>query len=121
MSAATARGSSSPRRSMTIDSHHLRWSSTGRRDWVGHRDMRVHRIATVLLICGFALALALARGQPDDDVVEWIRRNAIPLRTPEAGHDSVDLQPLKQVIGDARIVSLGEATHGSREFFQLKH
>ena len=27
----------------------------------------------------------------------------------------------QSVIGDARIVSLGEATHGSREFFQLKH
>jgi erythromycin esterase len=25
------------------------------------------------------------------------------------------------LIGDARIVSLGEATHGSREIFQLKH
>jgi len=25
------------------------------------------------------------------------------------------------MVGDARIVSLGEATHGSREFFQMKH
>jgi erythromycin esterase len=25
------------------------------------------------------------------------------------------------VVGDARIVSLGEATHGTREFFQMKH
>ena len=31
------------------------------------------------------------------------------------------MQPLKKMIGNARIVSLGEATHGSREFFQLKH
>ena len=31
------------------------------------------------------------------------------------------MQPLKKTIGDARIVSLGEATHGSREIFQLKH
>ena len=31
------------------------------------------------------------------------------------------MQPLKKMIGDARIVSLGEATHGSREIFQLKH
>ena len=32
-----------------------------------------------------------------------------------------DLEPLRAVIGDARIVSLGEATHGTREFFKLKH
>jgi erythromycin esterase len=30
------------------------------------------------------------------------------------------MQPLKGVVGKARIVSLGEATHGTREFFQLK-
>jgi erythromycin esterase len=28
---------------------------------------------------------------------------------------------MKAVIGSARIVALGEATHGTREFFQLKH
>ena len=31
------------------------------------------------------------------------------------------MQPLKAIIGPARIVALGEATHGTREFFQLKH
>ncbi len=31
------------------------------------------------------------------------------------------MQPLKKVVGNARIVALGEATHGTREFFQLKH
>src|SRR5262245_5835396 len=55
------------------------------------------------------------------DPVEWVRRHAIPLKTPEAGNGFDDLRPLRAVIGQARIVSLGEATHGSREFFQLKH
>src|SRR6516165_9088410 len=54
-------------------------------------------------------------------VNQWIRAAAIPLATPVAGHGFDDMQPLKKVVGDARIVSLGEATHGSREFFQLKH
>lgn len=31
------------------------------------------------------------------------------------------MAPLKKIVGDARIVALGEATHGTREFFQLKH
>src|SRR5580704_6644017 len=53
--------------------------------------------------------------------VDWIRKNAIPLQTVEAGNGFNDMQPLKKVVGDARIVALGEATHGTREFFQLKH
>jgi erythromycin esterase-like protein len=71
-----------------------------------------------------ALALLLASSAwPADNtpVVDWVRANAIRLATPEAGHGFDDMQPLKKVIGDARIVELGEATHGTREFFQLKH
>ncbi len=64
------------------------------------------------------LACALQAEQPP---VEWIRSHAVRIETPEAGHGFADLQPFKKMIGDARIVSLGEATHGSREFFQLKH
>jgi erythromycin esterase-like protein len=56
-----------------------------------------------------------------ESVVDWVRRNAIPLSTTEAGHGFKDLKPLKAIVGDARVVALGEATHGTREFFQLKH
>jgi erythromycin esterase len=31
------------------------------------------------------------------------------------------MSPLRSVVGEARIVAMGEATHGSREFFQMKH
>jgi erythromycin esterase len=56
-----------------------------------------------------------------DSVITLIRKNAISLKTPEASHGFDDLQPLKRLIGDARIVGLGEASHGTREFFQFKH
>jgi erythromycin esterase-like protein len=56
-----------------------------------------------------------------NDVVEWISANAIRLETPSPGHGFADMQPIAKIIGNARIVSLGEATHGTREFFQLKH
>ncbi len=51
----------------------------------------------------------------------WVAANSIPLETVEAGHGFRDLEPLKKLVGNARIVALGEATHGTREFFQLKH
>jgi erythromycin esterase len=54
-------------------------------------------------------------------VVEWISSAAMPLATVEPRHGYGDLEPLRAIIGDARIVSVGEATHGTREFRKLKH
>lgn len=56
-----------------------------------------------------------------DETTAWVKRNAIPLRTVQAGNGFEDMQPLKSLVGNARIVSLGEATHGTKEFFQMKH
>lgn len=56
-----------------------------------------------------------------EEIVNWLKANAHPFATPEAGSGFDDLQFLKAMIGDASVVSLGEATHGTREFFQMKH
>ena len=55
------------------------------------------------------------------EVIQWIRKHAVPFKTVEAGSGFADLGPLRQMIGDARIVALGEATHGSREISQMNH
>lgn len=68
-----------------------------------------------------ALAISAMLAQPTEFPIDWVRTHAIRLATAEAGHGFADMQPLERLIGDARIVSLGEATHGTREFFQLKH
>jgi erythromycin esterase-like protein/beta-lactamase regulating signal transducer with metallopeptidase domain len=54
-------------------------------------------------------------------IEQAIAAQGIRLETVEAGHGFADMQPLKDLVGNARIVALGEATHGTREFFQLKH
>ena len=51
----------------------------------------------------------------------WIRSHSLQLITPKASSGFDDLRGLKNMIGDARIVALGEATHGTKEFFQIKH
>jgi erythromycin esterase-like protein len=56
-----------------------------------------------------------------DPVHDWIVKSAVRLETPEARRGFADMAGIKKIVGDARIVSLGEATHGTREFFQLKH
>lgn len=74
------------------------------------------------LLLLLALWFACAGGHAATPVeVDWVRRNAIVFDTVEAGHGFDDLRALKPLIGNARIVALGEPTHGSREVFQMKH
>jgi len=54
-------------------------------------------------------------------VTQWLKRNAIQLNGVQAAAGMDDLRPLKKVFKDVRVVGLGEATHGTREFFQFKH
>ncbi len=55
------------------------------------------------------------------EAVEWLQNHAVPFDTAEPGNGCEDLQPLLEMIGDARVVALGEATHGTHEFFAMKH
>jgi len=56
-----------------------------------------------------------------DSVETWIRQHAIPFKTAEPGGSDEDLQPFEQIVDNATIVGLGEATHGTHEFFTMKH
>lgn len=50
----------------------------------------------------------------------WLARHATPLATTDPDAADGDLAPVDAMIGSARIVGAGEATHGTREFFRAK-
>lgn len=54
------------------------------------------------------------------DALRALDRAAHPLRSTEPGGRTGDLRALDAMIGDAKVVGLGEATHGSHEFFAMK-
>lgn len=58
---------------------------------------------------------------PKSVFLDEARRLAVPLDTVRPGSGTDDLQPLLAMFGVASVVSLGEATHGTREHFLLKH
>lgn len=57
------------------------------------------------------------------DVGEWLRANGSLLRTVDPGDDDdfSDLAPLREIVGEARIVGIGESTHRVHEFYQIRH
>ncbi|ULH14053.1 erythromycin esterase family protein (plasmid) [Deinococcus sp. KNUC1210] len=62
---------------------------------------------------------------PDATELAWLKDNSQPLRTETAAPDQssaddTDLAPLGAVVGHARLIGLGEGTHGTHEFFTLK-
>lgn len=69
--------------------------------------------------------LPIAR-EASNEEIEWLARHSTRLRTvdataPGATPDFTDLDPVGAIVGDARVVALGESTHGTSEFFRLKH
>jgi erythromycin esterase len=53
--------------------------------------------------------------------LDWVRRNAHVVRSIDVGdRDFGDLEPLRRAIGDARVVMLGEQSHGDGATFLAK-
>ncbi len=76
---------------------------------------------TALLIFG---AVGCQTDQIADDgqkeFVEWARNNATPISTVGSPGEPLGLDLLDQMVGEARLVGLGDSRHDAKEQFQLK-
>jgi len=68
----------------------------------------------------FLLACSQLRAQAPADITR-LNQLLTPITAVRAGSGFADLAPLAPVVAPARVVALGESTHGSHEVFQLKH
>jgi erythromycin esterase len=50
-----------------------------------------------------------------------LRDSFAHLASLDPGADLADLEPLAEIVGDARVVAIGESTHYAREFYLLRH
>jgi len=57
---------------------------------------------------------------PPDRTGAWLDANTHPFSGPHLSLPHAELGFLRDLVGDARIVALGEATHGTRDFFEMK-
>ena len=57
---------------------------------------------------------------PPDPASAWLDANTHPFDGPHLSLPHTGIEFLRDIVGDARIVALGEATHGTRDFFEMK-
>ncbi len=75
----------------------------------------------LLMEPGVLLLKAQAPPSPSDERARWLLANGVPIRSGDpAGADLSDLMPLREAIGGARVVLLGEQSHGDGATFLMK-
>ncbi|RZK31446.1 MAG: hypothetical protein EOO63_04140 [Hymenobacter sp.] len=93
-----------------------------------HRSSAPNGCSTVLAsrsVCSltawlFLLTFSQLRAQVPADIAR-LNQQLAPIATVRAGSGFTDLAPLAPLVSSARVVGLGECTHGTHEVFQLKH
>ena len=78
------------------------------------------RRSTIGLVAVALLACGATRPAADRPPIEWLRKSARPFVTCEPGGTDRDLASLRGIVGNARVVALGEVSSGTHEFFQMK-
>jgi erythromycin esterase len=84
---------------------------------------RLLALPALLVAAALPLSTLTANAAPatSTNPVPALTRAAHPIRSTNADSSLRDLRPLTRMVGNARVVGVGEATHSSSEFFTLKH
>ena len=50
----------------------------------------------------------------------WIKSNSHPIRTLDTASPDVDLDPIIKAVWNKRVIPIGESSHSTDEFYQIK-
>jgi erythromycin esterase-like protein len=83
--------------------------------------MLTESLRAVSVVAVSVMAIPVVAQDEPDSRVEWLKSNAVRIRTIDPQDtDFADLEPLIGKIGDARVVALGEQSHGDGAAFLAK-
>lgn len=78
-------------------------------------------LLTLLVAVTLGVGWDLSVGSPGPDFADWVASHGFPITSVDPDADTDDLAPLRGIVGDARVVCLGESRHDASEQFQFKH
>ncbi len=82
------------------------------------KKLKLISTCLISILCLTACSKVKVNENPE---VKALKKSVIPISTVEAGNGFEDLMPLNDILKDKKIVAMGEATHGTSEFFKMKH
>lgn len=74
-----------------------------------------------MVICAVYLFIGTFMVSESTELGEQLAKRSTPVATTDPDTELTDLDPVGEALADAQVIGLGEATHGTREFFRLKH
>ena len=81
---------------------------------------RLRLLPSVFTLTLLAATAHAQSGAGGDAFLAWAKANARPIATATPGGDTRDLAHLQAIIGNARVVGVGESIHGITEFLGLR-
>ena len=74
----------------------------------------------VLLLLAFSVA-AHAQNPPTQPLRQWAHDHVHPIASVHESSGDADMQPLRNIIGDAHVVAFGEPIHGAHEPLAMRN
>jgi erythromycin esterase len=76
------------------------------------------KLLALLLLAMYSVTLCAGQSSTE---IDWLKQQLKPIESVNPNVYSDDLKSFRQIVGKAKVVGLGECTHGSHEVFQMKH
>lgn len=83
--------------------------------------MRKKIMFVMVLVVTLCINFITFEVESADNLTYKLKENTIPIKTTKPGQDFGDLIDLKSFLKDKKIIGVGESTHGTADFFEMKH